>query len=77
MGEIQRDMRKELLSEHSAWRPGSSLRSYRKRVARSRDSGVLSPLLFLDYCFDLPHILKTNPEVKIHMYADDIKIYRS
>ncbi|EYC13274.1 hypothetical protein Y032_0044g1073 [Ancylostoma ceylanicum] len=37
--------------------------------------GVLSPLLFIVYCYDLPDGLKTHPNVKIQIYADDIKIY--
>lgn len=37
--------------------------------------GVLSPLLFLLYTFDLPaHI---SSEVSCQLYADDVKIYRS
>ncbi|EYC18154.1 hypothetical protein Y032_0028g1706 [Ancylostoma ceylanicum] len=39
--------------------------------------GVLSPLLFLAYSYDLPQILKTHYDVRIQMYADDIKIYGS
>ncbi|EYC16215.1 hypothetical protein Y032_0034g2863 [Ancylostoma ceylanicum] len=37
--------------------------------------GALSPLLFLVYTLDLPHVLKTSPHVKVQLYADDIKIY--
>lgn len=37
--------------------------------------GVLSPLLFLIYTYDLPRRLKTHPAVKVQIYADDIKIY--
>ncbi|KAK6048923.1 reverse transcriptase [Cooperia oncophora] len=36
---------------------------------------VLSPLLFLVYTLDLPAYITTSPEVKVQMYADDIKIY--
>lgn len=39
--------------------------------------GVLSPLLFLAYYFDLPHILKTHPQVLTQMYADDVSNYGS
>ncbi|EYC38446.1 hypothetical protein Y032_0715g1767 [Ancylostoma ceylanicum] len=39
--------------------------------------GVLSPLLFLAYCHDLPSVLKTHTAVSVQMYADDIKIYGS
>lgn len=37
--------------------------------------GVLSPLLFLIYTYDLPSKLKTHPSVKVQLYADDIKVY--
>ncbi|EYC28564.1 hypothetical protein Y032_0007g3290 [Ancylostoma ceylanicum] len=37
--------------------------------------GVLSPLLFIVYCYDLPDGLKTHPNVKIQIYSDDINIY--
>ena len=37
--------------------------------------GVLSPLLFLAYTYDLPDKLITHPSVKVQMYADDIKVY--
>lgn len=37
--------------------------------------GVLSPLLFLIYCLDLPSKLKTHTSIKVQLYADDIKLY--
>ncbi|EYC41325.1 hypothetical protein Y032_0573g156 [Ancylostoma ceylanicum] len=37
--------------------------------------GALSPLLFLIYTIELPQLLKTSPDVKVQIYADDIKIY--
>lgn len=37
--------------------------------------GVLSPLLFLMYTIELPMLLKTHPDIRVQMYADDIKLY--
>lgn len=37
--------------------------------------GVLSPILFVIYCVDLPEKLKTHTSVRIQLYADDIKVY--
>lgn len=38
-------------------------------------AGSLSPFLLLAYTYDLPTKLKTQPAVKVRMFADDIKIY--
>lgn len=37
--------------------------------------GVLSPLLFIIYCFDLPDKLRTHTSIRIQLYANDIKVY--
>ncbi|VDO82449.1 unnamed protein product [Haemonchus placei] len=37
--------------------------------------GVLSPLLFVAYTYDLLSYLYTHPSIRIKMYADDIGIY--
>lgn len=37
--------------------------------------GVLSPLLFILYTIDIPRCLSTQADVKVQMYANDIKVY--
>ncbi|KAK6038767.1 reverse transcriptase [Cooperia oncophora] len=38
-------------------------------------AGVLSPLLFLLYTIELPKVVNTSVNVKVQVYADDVKLY--
>ncbi|KAK6055958.1 hypothetical protein COOONC_06534 [Cooperia oncophora] len=56
-------------------RVGTSFSSRYPCTSGVPQGGVLSPLLFLIYTVELPQLLKTCPDIRVQIYADDIKVY--
>ena len=52
----------------------NALSTPRKCTSGVPQGGVLSPLLFIVYTYEIGQILKTHPMIGVFSYADDIKI---
>lgn len=64
-----------LSDRHMCVKVGNSFSTRYLCTSGLPQGGVLSPLLFLAYTYDLPEKLFTSPSVKVQIFADDVKVY--
>lgn len=73
--EIVRWLRSYLHNRHMTVKVGNAFSDRCRCVSGVPQGAALSPLLFLIYTLELPHLLITSPSIRVQMFADDIKIY--